>query len=98
MARVVWTEAAISDVDHIAEFISSDAPYRASIFIEELILSTDRLEDFPLIGRVVPEKGDPTIRELLFSAYRIIYRNSGSVVTVLHVFHGARLFDDPLLG
>jgi len=52
----------------------------------------DRLRQFPASGRVVPERGDPTIREVLVGSYRIVYRLVNETAQVLTVFHGARLF------
>ncbi len=97
MARIVWTDDAINDVRSIFEFIADDAPFRAAIFIDELIEYTDRLENFPLLGRIIPERSDPLYRELLFRDYRIMYRVQDSLVEIIYVYHGARLFDNTLL-
>lgn len=45
----------------------------------------------PGIGRVVPEIGEPTVREILRGMYRVIYRYRDERVEILTVFHGARL-------
>jgi toxin ParE1/3/4 len=97
MARIVWTKKAIRDVHNIFLYISEDAPYRASLFIEELIESAQRLENFPLSGRIIPEKNDPTLREIIFRNYRIMFRVKDSLVEILHVVHGARQFDPTML-
>jgi plasmid stabilization system protein ParE len=97
MARIVWTDDAINDVRSIFEFIAHDAPFRAAIFIDELIDYTDRLEDLPFSGRIIPERSDPAYRELIFHNYRIMYRTKDSLVEILHVHHGARLFDSTML-
>jgi plasmid stabilization system protein ParE len=52
----------------------------------------DRLQDHPLSGRVVPELGDTSIREVIHGNYRIVYRLRHDVVEIATVFHGARLF------
>ena len=41
------------------------------------------------MGRVVPEIGDASYREVLFQNYRIVYRYVADGVTVLAVVHGA---------
>ena len=43
-------------------------------------------------GRVVPELGDESIREVIHGNYRIVYRMRHDVVEIATVFHGARLF------
>lgn len=50
------------------------------------------LGQFPFSGRVVPEFGDPTIRELILDPYRIVYRvdEKAKVVGVARYWHGAR--------
>ena len=93
MDRVVWTDTARHDVRNILFFISNDAPYRAGIFINELIDSTDRLESFPLSGRIIPEKNNSDYRELIFRNYRIMYRIRDSLVEILQVYHSSRMFD-----
>jgi plasmid stabilization system protein ParE len=41
---------------------------------EELIKQSEAMAVFPQSGRLVPEKKDPLIREILVGSYRIIYR------------------------
>jgi toxin ParE1/3/4 len=50
------------------------------------------LQRFPASGRVVPERGEQTIREVLVGNYRVVYRFTHDTAEVLTVFHGARLF------
>jgi plasmid stabilization system protein ParE len=45
---------------------------------------------FPLIGRQVPEADDETMREILYSKYRIVYRVEPDRILILMVIHGAR--------
>lgn len=53
--------------------------------------SVDRLEMFPLSGRVVPEINKQEIREVIFGNYRIVYRLREDEVEILTVHHGAQL-------
>lgn len=50
------------------------------------------LAQFPQLGRVVPEKNDDTIREIIFRSYRIIYKvlAQNETVAIARVWHGAR--------
>ena len=45
----------------------------------------------------MPELGRPDLREVVLSAYRIVYRLVGDDVAILTVFHAARLLG-PLPG
>lgn len=93
MAEVRWTPQAADDLDAAAEYVARDSPHYASLFVERILDAIDRLEQFPLRGRIVPEKQDPAVRELLVGSYRIVYRHQRDIVEVLTIHHGARLLD-----
>ncbi len=44
----------------------------------------------PLSGRIVPEKEDPNIRELIEGNYRIFYRVTRNNITILRIHNSAR--------
>ncbi len=81
---------ALADLDVAAEYIARDSPRQANLFVHRALWSTDRLAVFPRLGRVVPEIGDATIRELILFPYRIVYVVDGSAVEILLVHHSAR--------
>jgi toxin ParE1/3/4 len=93
MAQVRWTPQAADDLEAIAEFIARDSPHFAALFVADILQTVDRLVDFPESGRLVPEMGDKSIREVILGSYRIIYRRRSEGVEVLTVHHGARLLD-----
>jgi toxin ParE1/3/4 len=93
VAEVRWTPQAADDLEGIAEFIGKDSNHYARLFVLDITTAIDRLESFPLCGRVVPEINDPCIREIPFGNYRIVYRWRDPAVEVLTVYHGARLLD-----
>ncbi len=90
MAQITWSPSALEDVDAIAAFISRDSVDNAALFIDRLISITDRLLDFPESGRVIPEIGNEMCREIIFGAYRIMYRIEDDEVWITAVVHGAR--------
>ena len=55
-------------------------------------LESIRDSDYPAAGRVVPERNDPLLRELVRPPYRIVYDLQDNVVEILTVFHAARMF------
>jgi plasmid stabilization system protein ParE len=59
---------------------------------EQIVEAVGRLSAFPLSGRVVPELGQKTVREVIYGNYRIVYRVTEDAVQVLTVFHASRLF------
>jgi toxin ParE1/3/4 len=66
--KLIWSPAARDDLHDIVIFIGRDNPNRAMSFGYELISETDRLQEFPELGRIVPEYTTDNIREIIFSA------------------------------
>ena len=72
-AEIIWTEAALSNVNAIGAHIAVEASSEmAGAFVERLFESTDRLEDFPYSGAETQE--NPAFRHVVVSGYRVIYR------------------------
>ena len=92
MTQVVWAPQAIQDVEAIRAHVGRDSPHYADLLVQRLIAAVERLTDNPRSGRVVPELGDESIREVIHGNYRIVYRLRHDVVEIATVFHGARLF------
>ena len=90
MAKITWTNKAIKDLRSISDFISIDSKLYATRFIYRLINRADQLIDFPESGRVVPEKEDPTIRELIEGTYRIFYKFQKNKVIILRIHHSSK--------
>ena len=87
-----WSPEALSDLESIRDFIARDSPHYAQLLVHKLVAATEQLTSFPNSGRVVPEFGDETLRELIVGAYRIVYRCRGGTVEVATVFQGNRLY------
>ncbi len=90
MGDVVWAPSALDDVDAIAAYIARDSADQAALFVERLLAAADRLAGFPRSGRVIPEINDPSCREIVYGAYRMMYRIEGDDVWITGVVHGAR--------
>lgn len=74
MTQVVWAPQAIQDVEAIRAHVARDSAQYADLIVERLVAAVERLQDHPRSGRVVPELGDESIRELIHGNYRIVYR------------------------
>ena len=92
MIRLVWAPQAIQDVEAIRAHIARDSIDYAGLAVARIVAAVERLADHPRSGRVVPEFGDESIREVIHGSYRIVYRLRHDVVEIATVFHGARLF------
>ena len=90
MGKVIWSPTALEDVDSIAEYIERDSIDQASLFVIRLIGATDRLQNFPLSGRIIPEIGNPSCREIIYGSYRIMYRLYENAVWITGIVHGSR--------
>jgi plasmid stabilization system protein ParE len=71
--------------------VARDSEHYANLLVERIVAAIDRLEFFPLSGRVVPEVGDESLREVVYGNYRIVYRVKPELVEIVTVFQSARL-------
>ncbi len=90
--QLTFSPSARRDLQDIVRYISLDAPERAISFGKFLIEKTKMLSQFPEMGRVVPEFGDPNIKEIIVRAYRVIYRidQNAAKVEIVRFWHAAR--------
>jgi len=72
--EVRWTPQGADDLQAIYDFIERDSPHYAQMIVEDLLAAIDRLEQFPLMGRQIPERPREDLREIIRPPYRIVYR------------------------
>ncbi len=90
MARIIWTEPALNDLDEIAEYIVLDKPGAARKLVSDVFKSTRLLKTFPESGRRPPELQDTNYREIISGPCRIFYRVDKNRIYVLHVMRSER--------
>lgn len=88
--RVEWSDVARNDLDDLVRYISRDSAFYARRFGEKVVLATRRLKEFPESGRMIPEAGDKSLREIIVQGYRVMYRLESDRVLILAVMHGSR--------
>ena len=88
--KVIWSQRALQDVEHIRDYIAKDSPVYAQPFIERLLHATRHLSQFPQSGRAMPEANNSNIREVIYQGYRIIYRVTAEAIEIVMVVHGRR--------
>jgi toxin ParE1/3/4 len=92
MARIIWTDRALTDIEAIADYIALDSIRYAKLVVQQLFGKTEVLKTFPLSGRMVPELQNTNLRELLEGEFRIIYEvHEENTIFILTVHHTARL-------
>ncbi len=96
MKQILWSPQAIHDVASIRAFIAQDSPAYAELIAARLVSAVERLQEFPESGRIVPERQNPAIREVIVPPYRIVYQLRGSVVEIATVFRSSRRFPKSL--
>jgi len=94
--RIRWTEQAVDDLAGIKAYIARDSAVLAQLVATRLYVAVDQLIAFPESGRVVPERGDPALRELVRPPYRIVYERAADHIAILTIFHAARMFPESL--
>jgi len=83
--KVLWSPLAVERMEEISDFIAYDKPSAADKWIDSIFNKVKLLKANPEMGRLVPEIETPSIRELIFGNYRIIYRYSGDTIRILTV-------------
>ena len=89
MTTVSWSLSAQRDARAIHEYIALDSPGHADTFVASLEKATERLELFPLSGRLMPEEPSGRTHEVIHRDYRIAYTIMGERVVIVGVWHGS---------
>ncbi len=89
---VIVTETARDDLASMVEYVSTDSPRAARRIIRTIHDRLKTLRSFPKLGRVIPEIGDPALREIVVDPYRILYRLRKGRIEILRALHGRQFF------
>ena len=93
---IIWSPSAAAELDAIRNYVATDSPRYADLIVRRILLAVERLTDFPDSGRIVPDRPDRILREVVVSPYRIVYRVRDETVEIVAVFHARRLFPSPV--
>ena len=92
--KIRWSQQSLDDLSAIHGYIARDSERYAERFVEKLIGAVDRLQEFPRLGRSVPEAGEQeSIREVIYRNYRLLYQIDDEGLLVLTVLHGSRTLE-----
>ncbi|MGD0696456.1 MAG: type II toxin-antitoxin system RelE/ParE family toxin [Terriglobia bacterium] len=91
MARIIWADPAIQDLDAIADYIALDKPEAARRLVRKAVEAVGRLRKFPQMGGVPAELRGLPYRQLVVPPCRIFYRVEEKVVYIVHVLRGEQL-------
>lgn len=65
MTSLGWSAEALRDIESVRTYIAEDSPRYADLVVRRIMSAVERLATFPESGRMVPERGDPMIREVI---------------------------------
>jgi len=90
--KLVWAPSARLDLKEIVSYIVDSRPETSIRFVRSVFHRVEHLTDFPKAGRIVPEFGDPCIREVVRKPCRIVYRikSKKRLIEIARVWHAAR--------
>jgi toxin ParE1/3/4 len=88
MAKVIWTEPALNDLDAIADYIALDNPAAAKRLVQRIFKHVEQLSGFPDSGSKPPELRGSRYRQIVEPPCRIFYRHNGNRVFILYVMRG----------
>jgi addiction module RelE/StbE family toxin len=87
--RLIWSKAALRDLDEVAAYIANDSEQAAYAVAERIDKEAKLLSRFPRSGRIGRIAGT---RERIVgrTPYLLVYRISSGRIRILRVYHGAR--------
>jgi addiction module RelE/StbE family toxin len=87
--KIVWSKAAMRDLEELATYIGADSEQGAEFVEERIHRETRLLSRFPRSGR--PGRVSGTRERTVFrTPYILVYRIVSRRVRILRVYHGAR--------
>ncbi len=90
--RILWSPQSLRDLSAIREYIAKDSERFADLTVARIFSAVERLLQFPHSGRIVPERDQPKIREIIVGRFRVVYRVRDALLEVVTVFRASREF------
>ncbi len=92
MLPIAFAESALSDLEDVLEwYTGQQVPEVGERLVREILARTEQLAAFSESGRVVPEFGIKTVRELIHPPFRIVYRIDPAIIWIVRVWRSERL-------
>lgn len=88
--RVLWTDAALSQLEAIRDYLAQTSPDYARRVVGGLVNRSEQIGAFPRLGRMVPEYEIDEVRQVIESSYRLIYLIKEEQIEILAVIHTSR--------
>jgi plasmid stabilization system protein ParE len=92
MAKLIWTEPALGDLDAIADYVALDKPEAARQLVQRVFQHVEQLIAQPDSGSRPRELRRSRYRQIVEAPCRIFYRYDGERVFILSVMRGEMRF------
>lgn len=93
---VTFAESAVVDLEEIRNwYVEQMVPEVGERLLREILAQVERLAEFPETGRIVPEFGLVSLREVIHPPFRIVYRLGDNRVRIVQVWRNERLLKMP---
>ncbi|MCU0345398.1 MAG: type II toxin-antitoxin system RelE/ParE family toxin [Saprospiraceae bacterium] len=88
MAQTTWSLQAIDDLSNLEDYLALTSKQYAVLVVDAILEGVGLLENFPQMGRIVPELNMPNLREIIVKQYRVVYylnfHDNIEIVTIRH--------------
>ena len=89
---VRFAQSAVADLEALKSWYAEQGVADVgNRLVEEIFTRIEALRDHPEMGRIVPEFGQPFLRELIQPPFRIVYRREPKHVRIVRVWRSERL-------
>jgi toxin ParE1/3/4 len=93
---VTFAASAMTDILEMQQWYAELlVPEIGDRFTREIIEKVEALQAHADMGRIVPEFGVVTLRELIHPPFRIVYRHDGNRVRIVRIWRSERLLKLP---
>ena len=93
---VRFAASAVSDLEALRVWYTEQGvPGVGDRLISEIVARAETLSDHPETGRIVPEFGQPFLREIVHPPFRIVYRRKPESVRIVRIWRSERLLALP---
>ena len=90
--EILITKSAFNDFETIKEYyLEEGVPHIGDEFVVAIIEHIQTLEQYPDIGRLVPEFNNQKLRELIHSPFRVVYMREKSSIHVVRIWRSERV-------
>ncbi len=89
--NVRFAKSALADLQSIQSWYNKQGvPEMGARLVEEVVAHVEDLIDHPDLGRVVPEFGQSSLREIIHPPFRIVYRHDSNAVRIVRIWRSER--------